>query len=817
MAKTNVRRKSLGAVRVVFWAQLRHRWRSWLAIAVLISLVGGFVMAAIAAGRRTESAFPTFVAAKGFDAELYSIQPLPEISRLPGVVAVTEAFGPDNGQPSCTCTHPINPSYFGVLALPTTAKLDFNLVSGRLPNPSNPDEVVASYTLEKDEGVHLGSVIRVPFYAPSQLSAANSATGPPPPPTGPTVDLRVVGFEATEFDFPSGSTPQYNLYASQGFVRALLPRTATGYVYLVRLRHGAADLPRFDAATSADAGTVYTQNEDAQVASVEASIHPQSIGWWLLAPLAALVGLAVIGQALGRQSIVESEDFPTMVALGIERRQLVLLGTLRNLVVGLVGALGAVVVATIVSPIAPLGEARIAESSTGIRFDPLVLLLGALATAIVVIALGLRPAVRAARASHTRDRIVEVAPSKVAGRLWAVGAPPSVVIGVRNALERRSGGASVPVGSVMVATVLAVIALCGTAVFGASLTHLTTTPTLYGDPFQLNISDPNSGGVPDPALLDSLKHDRAITAITQGIALPAILINKVVVGAVAGEAIRGPLLLSTVTGNAPNATGEVGLGVTTMHQVGARVGSIVRVTLSSASGGRRTVPFRVVAQMSLPVLGNAVSLGTGAVFTLAGYEDAVCPAGRSRAACQQQVVKSTNGGTLASVVPGPEGQAAINHYFDSYRSVTALAVAPTSLINFGEAVNFPLIFGAILALFGAATLLHLLVVSVSRRRQEIGLLKVLGFVNRQIASTVSWQATTLALACTVIGVPLGIVMGRAVWHAFANNLGAVPVSVVPIWLVGFLVVGVLVVANLIAVAPAMVATRSRPRDLLRVT
>ena len=183
----------------------------------------------------------------------------------------------------------------------------------------------------------------------------------------------MVGFEATEFDFPSGATPQYNLYASQGFVRTLLPRTATGYVYLVRLRHGAADLPRFDAATSADGGTVYTQNEDAQVASVEASIHPQAIGWWLLAPLAALVGLAVIGQALGRQSIAESEDFPTMVALGVERRQLVMLGTLRNLVVGLVGALGAVVIATIVSPIAPLGEARVAESSTGIRFDPLVL------------------------------------------------------------------------------------------------------------------------------------------------------------------------------------------------------------------------------------------------------------------------------------------------------------------------------------------------------------------------------------------------------------------------------------------------------------
>jgi FtsX-like permease family len=807
----------LRAVGLVFWTQLRHRWRSWLAISILIGLVGGVIMAAAAAGRRTESAIPTFVAGHGFDAEVYAIKPSPKIPRLPEVSAATVGFGPDNGQPTCACRHPLNPSDFGVVVLPTKGRPAFNLVSGRLPDPSNPYEVMASYTLQQDEGVHLGSVIHVPFYAPSQLSAANGATGAPPKPTGPTVALRVVGFEATEFDFPSGSTPSYNLYASQAFARTVLPHVATGYVYFVRLHRGAADLPRFDAATSALGGTAYTQNEDSQVASVEASIHPQAIGWWLLSALAALVGLVVIGQALGRQSIAESADFPTMVALGVERRQLVMLGTARNLVVGLVGALGAVMVATVLSPIAPLGEARVAESSTGINFDAFVLILGALATVVTVVVLGFWPAVRAARASRSDDRILDARPSRVAGQLWSFGAPASVVIGVRNAIERRSGGASVPVGSALVGTVLAVIALCGTAVFGASLSHLTATPKLYGDPFQLNISDPNSGGIADPGLMRSLEHDPAVTRITKGIALPAISINKVVVGAIAGTAIKGHLLLSSVAGHTPDATGEIGLGATTMRQVGARLGSIVHVTVQSTSGGRRTVPFRVVGQLSLPVLGNAVSLGSGAVFTLAGYEDATCPPGPQRAACRKAVVQSTNGGVLASVVPGPRGQAAINHYFDGYRSLTALALTPTSLINFGEAVNFPLIFGAILAVFGAATLLHLLVVSVSQRRREVGLLKVVGFVNGQVASTVAWQATTLAVAGIVIGVPTGVVVGGSIWRAFANNLGAVPVSVVPVGLIALLVAGVLVVANLIAVAPALVATRSKPRDLLRTT
>jgi putative ABC transport system permease protein len=142
-------------------------------------------------------------------------------------------------------------------------------------------------------------------------------------------------------------------------------------------------------------------------------------------------------------------------------------------------------------------------------------------------------------------------------------------------------------------------------------------------------------------------------------------------------------------------------------------------------------------------------------------------------------------------------------------------MTPTSLINFGEAVNFPLIFGAMLAVVGASTLAHLLVVSVSRRRREIGLLKVLGFVNRQVASTVAWQTTTLALIGVIVGVPLGVVVGQATWKAFANNLGAVPVSIVPIWLVGVLVAGVVVVANVLAIGPALVATRSKPARLLR--
>ena len=440
-------------------------------------------------------------------------------------------------------------------------------------------------------------MIHVPFYSAAQAPAYDNAIGAPPKPDGPTVAFHVVGFEAAESEFPSGSSVSCDLYATPAFTRTLLPRTATGHLYFVRLRNGAADAPRFSQQASSLGADSYSLNEVA--ASVQSSIHPQAVGWWILAMLAALVALAVVGQALVRQSIVESEDYPTMAALGADRRQLLALGLARNVAMGLVGAAGAIVVATALSPIAPLGEARIAETSTGVTFDPLVLPLGALATVLVVFGLGIWPALRATRTPRAGERTGEPRPSAVVARLVALGAPPSALIGVRNALERRSGGGTVPVGAALAGTALAVAALCATGVFGASLSNLTATPRLYGAPFQLNISNP-SGGL-SPALLTSLEHNKAVSGITRGFAVQ-VSVNKVAVGAAVVTPIKGHVLLSTVSGHVPDGDGQIGLGTTTMRQARAHLGSVVRVTVSSPSGGRRTVPFRVVSQISFPVL-----------------------------------------------------------------------------------------------------------------------------------------------------------------------------------------------------------------------
>ena len=108
-------------------------------------------------------------------------------------------------------------------------------------------------------------------------------------------------------------------------------------------------------------------------------------------------------------------------------------------------------------------------------------------------------------------------------------------------------------------------------------------------------------------------------------------------------------------------------------------------------------------------------------------------------------------------------------------------------------------------------------VSVTRRRREFGLLKVLGFTNSQVVMSVAWQATTVALVGLLAGIPLGLIAGRAIWLAFAAHLGVVPVAIIPLDFVGTLVGGALIVANVIAVAPAVAARNTRPARLLRTT
>jgi FtsX-like permease family protein len=325
--------------------------------------------------------------------------------------------------------------------------------------------VLASFTLARDNGVGIGSVLRPQLITPAQLETGK---GKPDPALRPA--LRVVGIVASEVEFPSGAAPHYDLFATTAYAAAFNHRTALLQTYYVRLAHGGADLAAFDGRFRSP--DVYgTSDLDAAADAVQASIRPQVIGWYGLTGLAALAALAVIAQAMARQAATERADHDALSTLGVRPREFVLLALLRTLLTGAAGAAGAMLIAVLASPLTPVGEARLAVPSPGrVSLDLAVVLPGALTVLAAALAVSVWPAIRQARLLRNRPQWQPATATVAAGRAAAQARLPApALIGIRHAFERGRDGE--PVGTALLGTVMAVAALCATAVFGASLTH----------------------------------------------------------------------------------------------------------------------------------------------------------------------------------------------------------------------------------------------------------------------------------------------------------------------------------------------------------
>ena len=801
------------AVIMVLRVRSRQYWKSWLALSLLVAVAGGFVLTTASAGHRTADAFPGFVARHGYDVIVYSGRPLPQLTRLPDVSSVTPVPVTYSAGVGCaSCRKPIDTENFLVNEVPPGQLTRMvTLLSGRMPRPSEPGEVLASFTLAQENGIRVGSVLRPQLGTQAELEGAKVKPDPSLRPA-----LRVVGIAAAESEFPSGTSPHYDLYATPAFAAAFNHRVAVLRTSYVRLAHGDADLAGFDGRIR-PLGIYGTYDLDQAADAVQASIRPQVIGWYVLAGLVALAALVVIGQAMARQTVAERADQQALSALGVRPREFAWLALLRTLVTAAAGAAGAVLIAVLASPLTPVGEARLAVPAAGrMSFDLVIILPGALATLAAVIAVSAWPAVRQARLLTHRPpwQPASVTVAVAAGRTAArarLSAP--ALIGIRHALEGGRGGQ--PVGTALLGTVMAVAALGATGVFGASLAHLISTPALYGAPFQAYFGSdgtPKSQAVVNGPLLDSLVGDPAIEQITMG-AFVEVDVNGNHVRTVAMTSVRGAPLLSALDGRLPRGDRDIMLGVATMHDTGARVGGTVRVTVADPDGRPHVASFHVIGRASLNA--GATGLGKGAVMTTSAFVSAQCPAGPKQSVCRHVVMDSLGTVILVRAAPGAAGNAALARHISAHPLLTTLPGKPTVLVNFGESVNFPLLLAVALSVFGAATLLHLLLVSVARRRVEAGLLKALGFVRRQVAAAVCWQATVVALVGIAVGAPLGIATGRVLWRVFATNFGVVPVAVVEPVLIAALAVGVLAGANLLAAVPALLAARSQPARLLR--
>ncbi len=140
---------------------------------------------------------------------------------------------------------------------------------------------------------------------------------------------------------------------------------------------------------------------------------------------------------------------------------------------------------------------------------------------------------------------------------------------------------------------------------------------------------------------------------------------------------------------------------------------------------------------------------------------------------------------------------------------------PAEIVNYRSMTTTPLFLGTALAVGAIFALALTLFASVRRRRRDLALLKTLGFTRRQLGAVVAWQSTVAVAIGTVVGVPVGIIVGRALWDLFADAIHAVPRPSVPALTIALIALGALVLANIVAAIPGRQAARTPTALLLR--
>ena len=139
---------------------------------------------------------------------------------------------------------------------------------------------------------------------------------------------------------------------------------------------------------------------------------------------------------------------------------------------------------------------------------------------------------------------------------------------------------------------------------------------------------------------------------------------------------------------------------------------------------------------------------------------------------------------------------------------------PAEIVNYQSTGSTPVVLDSDLATGAVVALALALTATVRTRRRDLALLKTLGFTKRQLAVTLIWQASATAVIGIVVGVPLGIAIGRQLWILFANNIDVVPQPSVP-WSVSFVAVVALLLANLVAAVPGRSAAATPAAIVLR--
>ena len=802
-------------------SDLRRRWRSWLAIVVLVGVIGGMSMAALAGWRRTNSAMERFFeyheAANGYTEGRFTAE---DVEAIPGVEA---AIGGDYFllAPIDHAGH-VHPEHLGqVSPFSTTSPKVYTgfgrpiLVDGAFPDPSVETEVAVDEEMAELYDLQAGDHLTMQAYGMDQVEQIFDSIGTLAP-TGERFDFTVTAIVRAPQDVvPHQKVPEVVYMGSAEVLlgpafdaahhRVDIP--SLGALFGYSSLEGVSGLElRIDFSETTHEGITAALEEldpdafvdfsagDAQRAAEEAgrSIRLQATLLLALGAVLAVGGIVLITQALRRQLDADRDVQRSLSALGATRSSAMRAAAAKAGIVATAGAAVAGLVAIVVSPLTPVGHARRAEIDPGVDVDLTVLVPGALALVVLVAGFALATSWRPTT-DHRRARRSSASTKRLSDRAAKAGMPPSVVAGVRAATLGVGGT------TVLATVFVAALGIVGALAFAASEDRLATDPDLWGWTFDAAVGDGNDEGALERAE-ETLADNPMIASYAARTGVDSVTLSSdrtsFDAGASALVDIQGTIEPRLLEGVAPRADDEIALGGATARRLGVSVGDEIRV---DAGDEPRTFTVTGISVMHLGL--DEDRIGEGTLLTPSGLE--------AIGAFPQPPVVLLR---YADGVDPDEAYAALR---EDWGNTVLRPIRGVDVEQLHDVRYLPLWFSVFLAVVAAATLAFVLVITIRRRRHDLALLRTLGFERRQLRSTVFVQSVILVLPGTLLGILGGIVVGRLAWTATATGMGAPVVHVAPVAAITAVLAAALLVACVVAAVPARLASRAHPAQVLR--
>ena len=538
----------MDAVAVLWRSQLRSRWRSWVALALVLAIGAGTGMACLAGARRTASAFDRHAEASGFpDINTGHGRPPEEaestIKGFDGVVShstVVGFVGFVEGQ------DPTFIKYFiGSWDSPLTRTRP-TLQAGRYPRTDKSNEVLVAGKGVKAAGIEPGDELTVQLFTsdfsgmiPTTVVVVGTGDDPLAAVADATYDRSAIYFTPA---FAQANAPQLQAWSASEFIAAPGPDTEARLVSQLNA-----------------VGWSIDETRPVAQARVQDAIRPLVTVLALLGVLVLATTLLVVGQAMARQSDASRGEREASRAMGLTGGQLRGLDAVSVLSVGLPGTLLAMAVAVAMSPFFPTGAVRRLDPARGAVADLTVLGAGAAGVLIILVLLG-----GVGRSRPTIGTNREIARPFLSG-LAAIR--PSITTGLRLAVggttrQRRQFWTTVAVS----ATGLSLFV--GGLAFVAALERLTEDPVRYGAGWDLTTRNA-FGDVSTDDLRALTADDPDIDGLAGGTLSSIVVDDGLNVPLMPFLPITADIWPTVIDGTVPRSDGEVLVGVDVLDALGA--------------------------------------------------------------------------------------------------------------------------------------------------------------------------------------------------------------------------------------------------------